>query len=145
PGHHIRDCPSQNNNPETGQRMKKTTGIPRSFLLEVDDPTMRGVMLTTLSKLDDHEAYAEDPTPEELLCGMCEETLCDAVLIPCCANSYCDQCVCDALLDSDDHVCPTCKQPHVSPDALTANHALRQIVLQVWKKIKSLAPIPTVP
>lgn len=31
---------------ESTQRIRKSTGIPRSFMMEVDDPSMKGVMLT---------------------------------------------------------------------------------------------------
>ncbi len=31
------------------------------------------------------------------------------------------------LLESDEHVCPTCKQSDASPDALIANKFLRQV------------------
>lgn len=36
----------------------------------------------------------EDPVPDELLCLICRDLLSDAVLIPCCGNSYCDDCEC---------------------------------------------------
>lgn len=92
----------------------------------------------------------EDPVPKELLCLICEEMLSDAVVIPCCGNSFCDDCespldtqtrsqgcagtecvsrsgIRTALLDSEQHTCPTCKQSNVSPDTLIANKFLRQV------------------
>ena len=30
--------------------------------------------------------------PKELQCRICNDLLTDAVLIPCCGNSYCDDC-----------------------------------------------------
>jgi hypothetical protein len=30
--------------------------------------------------------------PSELLCDLCKGLLADAVVIPCCGNSYCDEC-----------------------------------------------------
>lgn len=33
-----------------------------------------------------------------------------------------------ALLDSDQHTCPICKQSNVSPDTLIANKFLRQVM-----------------
>jgi hypothetical protein len=30
--------------------------------------------------------------PEDLMCSLCQNLLQDAVLIPCCGNSYCDEC-----------------------------------------------------
>ncbi|XP_023252896.1 E3 ubiquitin-protein ligase RBBP6-like [Seriola lalandi dorsalis] len=154
-GHHIRNCPTsgQDKNFEAPLRIKKSTGIPRSFMVEVDDPNIKGAMLTNCGRYAipaiDAEAYAigkkekppfvpqekpksieaeEDPVPDELLCLICHDLLSDAVVIPCCGNSYCDDCIRTTLLDSEDHVCPTCSQSNVSPDTLIANKFLRQAV-----------------
>ncbi|XP_042361431.1 E3 ubiquitin-protein ligase RBBP6-like isoform X2 [Plectropomus leopardus] len=153
-GHHIRNCPNSgpDKNAEAPVRMKKSTGIPRSFMVEVDDPNMKGAMLTNCGRYAipaiDAEAYAigkkerppfasqeqpksedeEDPVPDELLCLICHDLLSDAVVIPCCGNSYCDDCIRTTLLDSEEHVCPTCSQSDVSPDTLIANKFLRQAI-----------------
>jgi len=34
----------------------------------------------------------ESPVPAELICPLCKDMLNDAVVIPCCGNSYCDEC-----------------------------------------------------
>uniref|UniRef100_A0A3Q1GGZ0 Retinoblastoma binding protein 6 n=1 Tax=Acanthochromis polyacanthus TaxID=80966 RepID=A0A3Q1GGZ0_9TELE len=153
-GHHIRNCPtSGDKNFEAPLRIKKSTGIPRSFMVEVQDPTMKGAMLTKYGRYAipavDAEAYAigkkekppfipqeqpksedkDDPIPEELLCLICGDLLSDAVVIPCCGNSYCDDCIRTTLLDSEDHDCPTCGQSDVSPDTLVANRFLRQVTV----------------
>ncbi|XP_041812681.1 E3 ubiquitin-protein ligase RBBP6 isoform X2 [Chelmon rostratus] len=151
-GHHIRNCPTsgQDKGSEAPLRLKKSTGIPRSFMVEVDDPNIKGVMMTNCGHYAipaiHAKAYAigkkekppfeeqpeseekEDPVPDELLCLICRDLLSDAVLIPCCGNSYCDDCIRTTLLDSEDHVCPTCNQSDVSPDTLIANKFLRQAV-----------------
>ncbi|XP_054892034.1 E3 ubiquitin-protein ligase RBBP6 isoform X2 [Poeciliopsis prolifica] len=152
-GHHIRNCPGTGDkNFEAPPRIKKSTGIPRSFMVEVDDPNMKGVKLTNCGRYAipaiDAEAYAvgkkekppfipqeqpkceekEEPIPDELLCLICHDLLSDAVVIPCCGNSYCDDCIRTALLESETHVCPTCGQSDVSPDTLIANKFLRQAV-----------------
>ncbi|MEQ2313929.1 hypothetical protein AMECASPLE_006912 [Ameca splendens] len=152
-GHHIRNCPvSLDKNVEAPPRIKKSTGIPRSFMVEVDDPNIKGVMLTSCGRYAipaiDAEAYAvgkkekppfilqeqpkceekEEPIPDELLCLICRDLLSDAVVIPCCGNSYCDDCIRTTLLESEDHLCPTCGQSDVSPDTLIANKFLRQAV-----------------
>ncbi|RVE69283.1 hypothetical protein OJAV_G00076270 [Oryzias javanicus] len=152
-GHHIRNCPtSGDKNFEAPQRLKKSSGIPRSFMVEVDDPSIKGVMVTNCGRYAipaiDAEAYAigkkerppfvpqehpkseseDEPVPDELLCLICHDLLDDAVVIHCCGNSYCDECIRTSLLDSEDHVCPTCGQSSVSPDSLTANKFLRQAV-----------------
>lgn len=36
------------------------------------------------------------------------------------------------LLDSEEHICFTCKQSDVSPDNLIANKFLRQVNASVW-------------
>ncbi|XP_071330261.1 E3 ubiquitin-protein ligase RBBP6-like isoform X2 [Trachinotus anak] len=153
-GHHIRNCPtSGDKNFEAPLRIKKSTGIPRSFMVEVDGPNIKGAMLTNCGRYAipaiDAEAYAigkkekppfvpqeqpksaevdEDPVPDELLCLICHDLLSDAVVIPCCGNSYCDDCIRTTLLDSEEHMCPTCSQSNVSPDTLIANKFLRQAV-----------------
>uniref|UniRef100_UPI00359014E9 E3 ubiquitin-protein ligase RBBP6 isoform X2 n=1 Tax=Myxine glutinosa TaxID=7769 RepID=UPI00359014E9 len=154
PGHHIKNCAlyAADKAPEMIARIKKSTGIPLSFMVEVDDPHVKGAMLTSTGKYAiptiDAEAYAlgkkekppfvqgsssssseeEDPVPDELLCLLCKDLMSDAVVIPCCGNSYCDECIRTALLDSEDHTCPTCHQCDVSPDALISNKVLRQAV-----------------
>ncbi|NWQ92571.1 RBBP6 ligase, partial [Burhinus bistriatus] len=152
PGHYIRNCPPKGDkNFESVPRLKKSTGIPRSFMMEVKDPNTRGVMLTNTGKYAipaiNAEAYAqgkkektpflaEEPSssfssdgsvPYQLLCLICKDIMMDAVLIPCCGNSYCDECIRTALLESEEHTCPTCHQTDVSPDTLVANKFLRQV------------------
>uniref|UniRef100_A0A3Q0SGL8 RING-type domain-containing protein n=1 Tax=Amphilophus citrinellus TaxID=61819 RepID=A0A3Q0SGL8_AMPCI len=143
----------QDKNNEVPLRIKKSTGIPRSFMVEVDDPNMKGAKLTNCGRYAipaiDAVAYAigkkekppflpneqpeseheDDPIPSELLCLICNELLTDAVVIPCCGNSYCDECIRTALLESEYHICPICDQSEVSPDTLIANKFLRQIVI----------------
>ncbi|XP_072298720.1 uncharacterized protein [Eucyclogobius newberryi] len=142
-------------NAEPAMRIKKSTGIPRSFMVKVDDPSIKGAMLTNTGDYAvpaiDAEVYAackkktpaqelpteepsDVPIPDELMCLICKDLLDDAVVIPCCGNSYCDDCIRSALLDSEDHVCPTCDQSDVSPDALIANKFLRQAVNNFTKE-----------
>ncbi|XP_077395747.1 E3 ubiquitin-protein ligase RBBP6 isoform X3 [Festucalex cinctus] len=151
-GHHIRKCPYSGDKNFDTPKIKKSTGIPRSFMVEVDDPNIKGAMLTNCGRFAipaiDAQAYAigkkekhpflhqeenepEDvnvPVPEELQCLICHDLLVDSVVIPCCGNSYCDDCIRTALLDSEGHICPTCNQSDVSPDTLIANKFLRQAV-----------------
>ncbi|NXY78850.1 RBBP6 ligase, partial [Glareola pratincola] len=155
PGHYIRNWPTNGDkNFKPVPRTKKSTGIPRSFMMEVKDPNTKGAMLTNTLLFSFsfptppfREAYArkkkekppflpaepssssssEDPVPDELLCLICKEIITDAAITPCCGNSYCDECIRTALLDSEEHTCPTCHQTDVSPDALTANKFLRKV------------------
>ncbi|KAM6032726.1 E3 ubiquitin-protein ligase RBBP6-like [Theristicus caerulescens] len=150
-GHYLKNCPRNGDkNVASVPRIKKSTGIPQSFLIEVKDPNTKGAMLTNSGKYAipaiNAEAYArekkekppffpeeppspsDEPVPDELLCLLCKDTMTDAVVIPCCRNSYCDECIRTALLESEEHTCPTCHQTDVSPDALVANESLRQAV-----------------
>ncbi|NXA24422.1 RBBP6 ligase, partial [Ibidorhyncha struthersii] len=151
PGHYIKNCPRYGDkNFESVPRLKRSSGIPKSFMMEVKDPHTKGAMLTSTGKyaipIINAEAYArgkkekppflpeepssassDDPVPDQFLCLICKDTMTDAVLIPCCGSSYCDECIRTALLESEEHTCPTCHQAGVSPDALVANKFLRQV------------------
>jgi E3 ubiquitin-protein ligase RBBP6 len=94
--------------------IKKSTGIPRSFMVPVAGPLVPGAMMTPTGGYAvpaiDHEAYREQKKekpvfeedecpvekkpelPEDLVCSICEDLLTDAVMIPCCGNSFCDEC-----------------------------------------------------
>uniref|UniRef100_A0A8V5GDI4 Uncharacterized protein n=1 Tax=Melopsittacus undulatus TaxID=13146 RepID=A0A8V5GDI4_MELUD len=51
PGHYRKDCPRNGDrNVESVPRLKRSTGIPRSFLIEVKDPNTKGAMLTNTGK-----------------------------------------------------------------------------------------------
>ncbi|XP_073766708.1 E3 ubiquitin-protein ligase RBBP6-like isoform X1 [Danio rerio] len=65
PGHHIRHCPTNvGSRSAPHKRIRKSTGIPRSFLLEVDDPDRKGVMIDGSGRyvipIIDAEAYAAE-------------------------------------------------------------------------------------
>ncbi|XP_075581226.1 E3 ubiquitin-protein ligase RBBP6-like [Pelecanus crispus] len=152
PGHYRKNCPTHGDKQfQSVPRIKKSTGIPMSFMVEVKDPNTKGAMLTKSGKYAipaiNAEAYArgkkekppflpaelsssssDDPVPEELLCLICKDLMTDAAVIPCCGNSYCDECIRTALLESEEHTCPTCHQTDISPDSLVANKFLRQAV-----------------
>ncbi|XP_009702466.1 PREDICTED: E3 ubiquitin-protein ligase RBBP6-like, partial [Cariama cristata] len=151
PGHYIKHCPTNGDkNVAPVPRVKKSTGIPRSFMMEVKDPNTKGAMLTSsgtyaipiinakacargkkekppfLPEEPSSSSSSHDPIPDKLLCFICKDIMTDATVIPCCGNSYCDECIRTALLESEEHTCPTCHQTDVSPDALNANKFLRQ-------------------
>ncbi|XP_069735467.1 E3 ubiquitin-protein ligase RBBP6-like, partial [Phaenicophaeus curvirostris] len=65
PGHSIRNGPDNGGrHPGSVPRVKKCTGIPRSFLMEVEDPSTKGAMLTNTGKyvipILNAEAYARE-------------------------------------------------------------------------------------
>ncbi|CAG9824598.1 unnamed protein product [Phaedon cochleariae] len=132
-GHWIKDC--------TFGQGAKSTGIPRSFMVAVDGPQVPGAMMTPYGQfavpLVDHQAYnhkagAPQPVPEpkpdipeDLVCGICSDLLQDAVMIPCCGNSFCDECVRGVLLESEEHECPDCHEKDIFPDTLIPNSYMK--------------------
>lgn len=115
PGHYIKHCPTNNVD------VKRSTGIPRSFMIPAK-ADQKGAMITAIGEyavpIIDHDAYREVkkekppffPTesepeapkmeiPDDLKCSLCNNLLQDAVLIPCCGNSFCDECNFGRFLD----------------------------------------------
>ncbi|XP_032566546.1 E3 ubiquitin-protein ligase RBBP6-like isoform X2 [Chiroxiphia lanceolata] len=153
-GHCKKKCPNTGNkNTEGVPRIKRSSGIPASFMVEVKDPNAKGIMITPKGKyaipIINVEAYAREkkekppllqeepasssssssspaPIPDKLLCVICREIMTDAAVIPCCGRSYCDDCIRIALLESEGHTSPTCHQTGVSADSLNANQLLGQ-------------------
>ena len=126
PGHWIKNCPL---NPPGGKdyhhhkvrpESKKMTGIPRSLRdnlgVENQDPVQN--------------QFVEEKReiPEDLICAICKSIFKDAVMIPCCGSSFCDDCVRTALLESEDNECPDCKEKGTTPGSLIPNRFLRNAV-----------------
>ncbi|KAI1380761.1 DWNN domain-containing protein [Hypoxylon crocopeplum] len=157
-GHWIQVCPT-NDNPEFDNRprVKRTTGIPRSFLKTVDKSALQqigtdgeevkppaGVMvnadgefviaepdkasweqyqaMTKSSAAAQKAASAEDKELEEkgLLCSIDNRTFIDPMKTPCCEKTYCNECITNALIESD-FVCPGCQTEGVLIDDLQAD------------------------
>ena len=115
PGHWIKNCPL-GPLPKESIEVKRTSGIPRSFI-ERDkemgnNPAMQPVQMPPEEK---------QSIPEDLICGICKDLFTDAVMIPCCGSSFCDECVRTALLESEDNECPDCKEKGSSPGSLIPN------------------------
>ncbi|KAH6652854.1 DWNN domain-containing protein [Truncatella angustata] len=153
-GHWIQVCPT-NDNPEFDNRprVKRTTGIPRSFLKTVDKATLQqgdgedgikppaGVMVnadgdyviaqvdstsweqfqakTKASASAQKSSSDEDKELEEkgLLCTLDKKLFIDPVTTPCCEKTFCNECITNALIESD-FVCPSCQTEGVLIDDL---------------------------
>ncbi|BFZ03342.1 hypothetical protein BsWGS_06381 [Bradybaena similaris] len=152
-GHFVTNCPNSNpdDNRYVDTRIKRTTGIPSTMLTIVDDPMHPGALLTnmghfavpTVDVMGYREVKKERPPflpfeknkepekkkiPQELLCHICEDLCVDAAIAPCCGTSFCDECLREILLESDDHMCPSCKETNVSPDKIVPNRSMRLAV-----------------
>lgn len=90
----------------------------------------------------------KETIPPELTCYICKELVRDAVIIPCCAESFCDECeyfvfglspmysetescscitgIREYLLEND-FTCYLCKEFDVSPESLVPNKSLRAV------------------
>ncbi|KAM0808830.1 putative DWNN domain-containing protein [Seiridium cardinale] len=153
-GHWIQVCPT-NDNPEFDNRprVKRTTGIPRSFLKTVDKATLQqgegedgvkppaGVMVNAdgdyviaepdkasweqfqakskTSASAQKAASDGDKELEEkgLLCTLDKKLFIDPVTTPCCEKTFCNECITNALIESD-FVCPSCQTEGVLIDDL---------------------------
>ncbi|KAI0913819.1 DWNN domain-containing protein [Ustulina deusta] len=154
-GHWIQLCPT-NDNPEFDNRprVKRTTGIPRSFLKTVDKSALQqtgadgeevkhpsGLMVnadgefviaepdkasweqfqakTKSSAAAQKAASAEDKELEEkgLLCSIDNRMFIDPMKTPCCEKTYCNDCITNALIESD-FICPGCQTDGVLIDDL---------------------------
>lgn len=106
-------------------------------MVPVEGPQVQGAMMTPNGSFAvpvlDHQAYNEKPQPapppeekkteipEDLVCSICSDLLADAVMIPCCGNSFCDECIRSSLLDSEEGECPECHDRDISPGNLIPN------------------------
>ncbi|CAI2187249.1 17936_t:CDS:10, partial [Funneliformis geosporum] len=115
-GHWIQACPTNGDRSFDHMKVRKTTGIPRSFLQKVEQvpPGGKGVLVTQdgnlviaqaneaawqkfharqKSYVTTNEVLEETlPVPPELQCMICARLLREAVITPCCQASFCDEC-----------------------------------------------------
>ncbi|KAL2018342.1 hypothetical protein VTK56DRAFT_945 [Thermocarpiscus australiensis] len=154
-GHWIQLCPT-NDNPEYDNRprVKRTTGIPRSFLKTVDKATAlgqnadggdskapSGIMVNADGEFviaepdkaswEQFQAKAKsNPAAQKaasegdkevrergLECPIDKKMFIEPMKTPCCEKTYCNDCITNALIESD-FVCPGCKSEGVLIDDL---------------------------
>uniref|UniRef100_W8BWN2 E3 ubiquitin-protein ligase RBBP6 n=2 Tax=Ceratitis capitata TaxID=7213 RepID=W8BWN2_CERCA len=119
-GHWIKNCPYTSGKEHSD--IKRNTGIPRSFL-DKDDKEIPADFPEPAMTIENKKEI-----PEDLICSICKDLFVDAVMIPCCGSSFCDDCVRSALLESEDNECPDCKEKGCSPGSLIPNRFLRNSV-----------------
>jgi protein MPE1 len=154
-GHWIQQCPT-NDNPDYDNRprVKRTTGIPKSFLKTVDKATVlaqgadgddsktpAGIMVNADGEFVIAEpdkaswqkfqakaqssaeakkiaAQGEKELQERgLECDIDNKMFIDPMKTPCCAKTYCNDCITNALIEGD-LVCPSCQTEGVLIDDL---------------------------
>ncbi|CAH8656876.1 unnamed protein product [Heterobilharzia americana] len=161
PGHWIHNCPGVRD--KTGKIMdaksvKRPTGIPQDFLLEVAAGTP-GAYLGKSGKymvpIKDAEAYAqgkkdkrpfsveENPPyvsqertpPKQLICPLCNKLFSDAVLVSCCGTTYCNECIMGHVFDSQvlgSHKCPNCEAVLTDHESSIFENALVRSLIRDW-------------
>nr|CCA26296.1 conserved hypothetical protein [Albugo laibachii Nc14] len=161
PGHYIQNCPT-NGDPEFDQhRVKKKTGIPKSFMKAVNDPSeipvgagktvvnapWGGLAVIEPQNKNFSKLMAKSggsatldqlilSPPDHLACPICKRLMNDAVLIPCCSESACDECLRAALIDRN-LVCVLCNAPNMSPEKLLPNKVLRASVDEFLRRART--------
>jgi len=156
-GHWIQSCPT-NDNPEYDNRprVKRTTGIPKSFLKTVDKATAlgqnadgddsktpAGIMVNADGEFviaepdkaswEQFQAKAKsngtnkistegDKEVQErgLECPIDRKMFIDPMKTPCCEKTYCNDCITNALIETD-FICPGCKSEGILIDDLIAD------------------------
>jgi protein MPE1 len=152
-GHWIKECPTNDDpNFENKPRIKRTTGIPRSFLKTVDKPALTGdgtddakppsgIMVNaegqfviaepdkaswdkfqekTKSSAAAQKAAAlgdKELQDRGLECSIDKRVFIDPMKTPCCEKTYCNDCITNALIESD-FTCPGCQTEGVLIDDL---------------------------
>ncbi|KAL0942326.1 retinoblastoma-binding protein [Colletotrichum truncatum] len=179
-GHWIQLCPT-NDDPEFDNRprVKRTTGIPRSFLRTVDksvalaqsgdDETKRpsGIMVNAEGEFviaepdqaswEQFQAKAKssasaakaiamgDKELQEkgLECPIDKKMFIDPMKTPCCQKTYCNDCITNALIESD-FVCPNCSNEGVLIDDLKADEESADKIKEYLKeKTEAKSPSAT--
>ncbi|KAK6359810.1 E3 ubiquitin-protein ligase rbbp6 [Orbilia brochopaga] len=169
-GHWIQQCPTNADPNFDGRpRVKRTTGIPKSFLKTVDKPVITddddGKPVSVMVNAEGEyvvaepdraswelyqqktkaagltgEAAAEAKLLEErgLVCPIDNKLFKDAVKTPCCKKTYCDDCIQNALVESD-LVCPNCDTKEVLLDRLIPDAETREKVKEYLDSKKAAA------
>src|SRR5271154_6202129 len=162
-GHWIQACPTNDDpNFDNKPRIKRTTGIPKTFLKRAEKPVFdddsegktNGVMMnadgeyvivepdakswaTYQAKANAFEGDVYSlPLPEEHKnweCQICGKLVKDATRTPCCKKLFCDECIQSALLESD-FVCPGCGTNEILLDDLVVDQDVRNQVVEYIKK-----------
>ncbi len=186
-GHWIQLCPT-NDNPEYDNRprVKRTTGIPRSFLKTVDKATAlgqmnegdeskpSGIMVNAEGEYviaepdkaswEQFQAKAKSNATAQKLasqgdkevqergleCSIDQRMFIDPMKTPCCQKTYCNDCITNALIESD-FVCPACKTEGVLIDDLKPDDEAAKKIKEFLaeqdnkKKSGSASPAPNSP
>ena len=167
PGHWNSDCVLARGSYGMGE-IKRTTGIPRSFLkpASMDTPGAKinpqGLFMVNemeekaySKKKIDKPIWDVDETsaaataapapaiPEDLECPVCKDLFKDCIMMPMCACSVCDECARAALTEAENNnnACPACGTPDNSPEDLIPCRKVREKVNEFKSKNTGAAKV----
>ncbi|KAI5153570.1 hypothetical protein NEPAR06_0564 [Nematocida parisii] len=111
-GHFIQMCPTNNNKQYDAMRIKKATGIPKTFLVPVEETSPTSVLLNeegnfvraqpqTKEFSRRFRSAEERSIPKEFICPQCNSMIVEAVKLKC-KHTLCEYCVSGR--------CPVCKK-----------------------------------
>lgn len=144
--HWIKNCPTNNDPNWEGKRIKRTTGIPKTYLKTVEKPEDDSSKTYLMNEegqyvvqVADSKTWGEyqkraNKTNEldllkdvdvELLDPITGKVMKDPVTTPCCGKNYSRDTIEDILLEKD-LVCPNCSKPDLYLDTLKPNDDLKQ-------------------
>eukprot|EP00794_Sanderia_malayensis_P008958 gene8957-9912_t len=146
-GHFIRNCPTLNDPKMNNTRFPQMRGgvTKEYYMMQMKEkqlqtsvkPSEALAKSAAFTPVVASDVIGTKAVPKELQCPMCKKLFHDAVVIPCCGTSYCDECIRNYLIDND-FACPSCKT-NSSPDDLIPNKSLRQAV----EKFKNTSHLPS--
>ncbi len=161
-GHYITNCPTNTDPTFDKPRLKKTTGIPRSFLKVVNPEEQSGGMLVTadgsvvvavsndqewqkiaISKASQAVNTAPEEIPLDLKCKICSTLLNDPTCCPNCSVAYCEECI---LKGGGKNIsCPEC-HAMFNAEQLVPSEALQKRISQFVAEHQkpSLKPTSTI-
>ncbi|KAH3666700.1 hypothetical protein WICMUC_005517 [Wickerhamomyces mucosus] len=144
--HWIKNCPTNNDPNWEGKRIKRTTGIPKTYLQTIENPQddstkslmmdADGKFVVQVADAKAWESYTKklNKTNElindlkdidvELLDPINGKLMQDPVTTPCCSKNYSKKSIEDSLLDSD-FICPNCHKEDIFLDHLIPNDEIK--------------------
>lgn len=146
-GHYIAYCPTNTDANFDKPKLKKSTGIPRSFLKTVsanDESAGAGVLITPDGSLvvavsNDQEwqkvstaasrsAIDQSAVPDELKCMICTKLMTEPVCCPACKKAFCEDCMMQTGPPKD-LSCPNCHAAFMADQLVPSDAVKKQIEL----------------
>eukprot|EP01130_Rhizamoeba_saxonica_P019304 TRINITY_DN9940_c0_g1_i1.p1 TRINITY_DN9940_c0_g1~~TRINITY_DN9940_c0_g1_i1.p1 ORF type:complete len:579 (-),score=140.92 TRINITY_DN9940_c0_g1_i1:69-1553(-) len=148
PGHYINHCPTNGDPNYDFHKVKKPTGIPKSFLKPItqDEAKKQGTLMMPgggfavmtpnedVFELEAKKFYSDNTEggiPKSLQCPLCKELLVEAVIVTCCGKTFCSDCM-SSEVPHERISCPMCHRT-VTKNKLVANNTIRKEV-QVFRE-----------